>query len=246
LTSEQMRKYHADHYRGGNITLVVAGNCDWEQIETLADQFCAQWPAGSLDRPTHEAEVGPGIEVIQRDTSIQQTVLELHPAPPAQSEMRFAAQILSTIVGDDGGSRIYWELVDPGLVESADLGYLDWDGSGAYLTYLGCEPETTKENLARIHAIYDEVNADGVTEVELEQAKNKIASRIVLRSEKPMGRLASLGNNWVYRNEYQSVADDLATLKGITLANIRETLDAYPLGGCTTVCVGPLSEFSKT
>ena len=245
LTSDQMRQYHADHYRGGNITLVVAGNTDWEQIETLADKFCAQWPGGSLDRPTHEAETSPGIQVIQRDTSIQQTVIELHPAPPAQDEMRFGAQILSSIVGDDGGSRIYWELVDPGLVESADLGYLDWDGSGAYLTYLSCEPGTTKENLERIHKIYDDVNADGVTEVELEQAKNKIASRIVLRSERPMGRLSSLGTNWVYRREYQSVADDLATLQGITLADIRSTLDAYPLGGCTTVCVGPLEEFAK-
>jgi predicted Zn-dependent peptidase len=245
LTSDQMRKYHADHYRGGNITLVVAGNCEWEQIEALADQFCSHWPAGSLDRPTDEAQTSPNIEVIERDNSIQQTILELHPAPPAQSQMRFGAQILSVIVGDDGGSRIYWDLVDPGLVESADLGYCDWDGSGAYLTYLSCDPETTQKNLARIHAIYDEVNADGVTEVELEQAKNKIASRIVLRSERPMGRLSSLGTNWVYRQEYQSVADDLATLQSISLSDIRETLEAYPLGGCTTVCVGPLKEFAK-
>lgn len=244
LTSDQMRAYHADHYRGGNITLVVAGNSDWDQIVSLANQYCAHWPDGELERPTHEAQPARGLEIVHRDNSIQQTLLELHPAPSAQNSMRFAAQILSVIIGDDGGSRIYWDLVDPGLVESADLGYCDWDGSGAYLTYLSCDPETAQENLARVHAIYDEVNANGVTDIELEQAKNKVASRVVLRSERPMGRLSSLGTNWVYRQEYMSVADELAALQGITLDDIRATLDAYPLGGCTTICVGPLKEFA--
>ena len=32
---------------------------------------------------------------------------------------RFAAKILATILGDDSGSRLYWELVDPGLAEQA-------------------------------------------------------------------------------------------------------------------------------
>ena len=36
-----------------------------------------------------------------------------------------------------------------------------------------------------------------------------------------MGRLASLGHNWLYRHEYRSVADDLATLRAITTADIR-------------------------
>ena len=115
-------------------------------------------------------------------------------------------------------------------------------GSGSYMTWLSCQPETTAENLARIQAIYETVNKEGVTEVELEQAKNKVASRVVLRSERPMGRLSSLGSNWVYRKEYQSVADDLAILRGLTLDDIRKCLDAYPLGASTTAAVGPLKE----
>ena len=144
------------------------------------------------------------------------------------------------IIGDDGGSRIYWDLVDPGLVEFAELGYYDYDGSGTYMTWLCCQPDTAAENIARIQSIYEQVNKDGVTEVELEQAKNKISSRIVLRSERPMGRLSSLGSNWVYRQEYRSVADDLETLQSLTLDDIRAALDAYPLGACTTSAVGPL------
>ena len=242
LTAEQMRQYHADHYRAGNITLAIAGNFDFDQIVDLAKQHCDHWPAGTLDRPIHEAKPKGGIAIVTQDTRQQQNIIQMTPGPAAQDELRFAAEILSVIVGDDGGSRIYWEVVDPGLVEFAELGYYDYDGSGSYMTWLSCQPETTEENLARIQAIYDVVNKDGVTEVELEQAKNKVASRVVLRSERPMGRLSSLGSNWVYRKEYQSVADDLAILRGLTLDDIRKCLDAYPLGACTTTAVGPLKE----
>jgi predicted Zn-dependent peptidase len=84
------------------------------------------------------------------------------------------------------------------------------------------------------------VNEHAVTEEELEQAKNKVASRIVLRSERPMGRLSSLGSNWVYRGEYRSVQDDLDSFRKITVDDIRELLAAYPLGQLSTAAVGPL------
>ena len=90
--------------------------------------------------------------------------------------------------------------------------------------------------------IYRDVNENGVTEEELEQAKNKVASQIVLRSERPMGRLSSLGGNWVYRHEYRSVADDLATCRKVSLADIRELLNKYPIAQTTTLTLGPAQE----
>ena len=105
---------------------------------------------------------------------------------------------------------------------------------------MSSEPEAIADNLARIQAIYAEVNLHGIREEELTLAQNKVASRVVLRSERPTGRLSSLGGNWIYREEYRSVGDDLATLRGITCRDVRELLDIYPLGATTTVAVGPL------
>lgn len=245
LTSEQMRQYHADHYRGGNITLAVAGNIEPDVVFELAKNHCGHWPGGRHERPTPEAEpASGGLSIVTKESSTQQNVVQVAPAPSAHSEMRYASELLSIILGEDGGSRIYWDIVDPGHADFADLGYYDYDGSGAYMTWLGCQPETTLDNLKRIRDIFEDVNRNGVTGEELEQAKNKIASRIVLRSERPMGRLSSLGGNWVYRQDYRSVADDLASLTSLTLDDIRATLDRYPLGASTTAAVGPLAELN--
>ena len=46
LTSEQMRGYHAEHYRAGSIVLAVAGRTDWPTVLELAQKYCGHWPAG--------------------------------------------------------------------------------------------------------------------------------------------------------------------------------------------------------
>ena len=167
--------------------------------------------------------------------------MQLAPAPPADHPLRYAADLLGVIVGDHSSSRLYWDLVDPGHAESADLGYNDYDGTGTWLTYLGCRPETVAENLERIRSVYDQVNREGVSSTELEQAQNRIASAIVLRSERPMGRLGALGINWVYLDRYRSVQDDLDTVAGITVDDIAQLLAEYPLDAVSTATVGPLT-----
>ena len=62
-----------------------------------------------------------------------------------------------------------------------------------YLTYLSCAPEHAAENLQRVLDIFRDVQAKGVTENELDQAKSKINSRVVLSSERPRGRLFNVG-----------------------------------------------------
>ena len=89
--------------------------------------------------------------------------------------------------------------------------------------------------------IRDRVNREGISPTELEQAQNRIASAIVLRSERPMGRLGALGINWVYLGQYRSVQDDLDTVAGITVDDIGQLLAEYPLDAVSTATVGPLS-----
>ncbi|VAX40478.1 FIG007959: peptidase, M16 family [hydrothermal vent metagenome] len=240
LSAEQMQQYHNEHYKSGNIILAVTGNIGWQEIVDLANQYCGEWTGGSFERSIEEANPNNSTSVITREQSVQQHVMQMAKAPHSNHSLRYPAELLTLIIGDDSGSRLFWEIVDPGYAEAAEVGYNEYDGSGTYLTYLSCAPEETTANLQRVQKIYDAVNQDGVTEQELEEAKNKVASRIVLRSERPMGRLSSLGNNWLYRKEYRSVEDDLQTVQSISKKDISELLALYPLAQTTTIGVGPL------
>lgn len=242
LSASQMRTYHQQRYGAGNLVLAAAGNVNWEELVGLAQKYCGDWQTGTPGRLTEEARPSSQEFWKLREQMHQQHVMQMAAAPAAQDPLRFAADLVATIVGEEGGSRLHWDLVETGLAESADLGFNDFDGSGVWITYLCCQPEETRANLQRIAAIYDEFNRNGPTDEELERARNKVASRIVLASERPMGRLSSLGGNWVYRHEYRSVAADLQTLKQISQSDIRQLLDRYPLRQTTTVGLGPLGE----
>jgi predicted Zn-dependent peptidase len=241
LTSEQMRGYHHDRYLAGNVILAVAGNCEWPEVLELANKYCGDWPAGEAGRIVTPHHPHRGTYLIQRETSQQQHVMHQDAAPDALHPLRAAAELLSVVVGDDSGSRLYWELVDPGYVEGAELTYQEYHGVGVFRTFFNGQPEETESNLARVHKVYEKINREGVTEQELAQAKSKVCSRVVLSSERPMGRLESLGNNWIYRNRYQSVAEDLAQIRAVTTSQIRELLETFPLAQMTTVTVGPKS-----
>lgn len=240
LTVEQMRNYHSQRYGASNLVLAATGNFDWDHLLELARQHCDNWNAGAPGRTVVEAVPQPHKHWIKRPGMNQQHLMQMAPAPPASSALRFAAEMVATIVGDESTGRLYWDLVETGLAETAELSFNDYDGSGAWATYLCCAPGEAEANLDRIREIFADFNQQGPTPEEFEQARNKVASRIVLSSERPMGRLVALGGNWVYRNEYRSVADDLAMLKSLTLDDVRALLNAYPLQQTTIVGLGPL------
>jgi predicted Zn-dependent peptidase len=237
-----MRAYFARKYSPANIVLAVAGKTDWEQVVALAKTHCGGWSGGETSR-TATVPRGTGkFSAILREEDQQQTLIGVADGPPLESEDRYAAQLLATVIGDHTGSRLYWALVDPGYADGAELSYQDYNQAGALFTFLSCDPEEAQANLDRLAETYQEVMATGVSADELVRAKNKVLSRNVLRSERPMGRLASLGFHWTYRREYVSVADELEAFNRVGVDDLRRLLDRWPLLPMTVVSVGPTTD----
>ena len=242
LTAERMRAYHASRYAASNIVLAVSGNTSWDEVRRLAGERCGSWAFGEKPvRDTSEATPPGGDDWCVREDQMIQTISQAAAAPAARDRLRTAAELVSVAVGDDSGSRLYWELVDGGEAESAELGYSDYEGSGAWMTYLSSGPKRTAECLDRIAGVYQSVNRDGLSDDELRRAKNKALSRLVLQAERPMGRLGSVSTSWVARDEYKTLDGELAEVEAVTAADVRELLDRYPLAQTTTAGVGPLS-----
>jgi predicted Zn-dependent peptidase len=239
LTPERMRNYFESRYSADNVFVAAAGKVDFDALAKQVAARCSTWKPSEARREIQRAVSEPRFEVVHRPSATQEYVLQLGDAPASEDSDRYAAKLLATIVGDDSGSRMYWELVDTGLAETASLGHYEYLGVGMFYTWLACEPDLTEENLSRLHAIYQKVEAEGVSEDEIRQAKNKVKARVVLSSERPQSRLFNVGGNWLQRREYRTVADDLKSLDGVTVADVAAVLKKFPLTRYTTVTVGP-------
>ena len=245
LTSKQMRDYFARRYVGPNVLAVAAGNYDWDEFVRLIEECCGGWPGTPAARESlTEAAGAGGVHLIPRPDASQEHVLVMAPGPASDSPLRYPAMVLSLALGDYTGSRIYWELVDPGRVESA--GFLaDFNhGAGLVAATFSCDPDQTQANLDTIRAILAKAQAEGVTEDELATAKNKITSRIVRYAEKPTGRMRAIAGAWLAVKEQADVDRELARYDAVSRDGVREYLDKYPLTAHTVVGYGPVTELS--
>jgi len=164
----------------------------------------------------------------------------MSPGPAGDDDDRFAAKLLAVALGDDSGSRLYWEMVDSGAAEQASCHHHDFLDAGLLITQLSCEPEEVDELLERILEVYAEATRDGITAKEFEQARNKVAGRVVLAGERPRRRLFDVGLEWSHRRRYRPIAQSLADLDAITLDDVHRILAAWPLDApAATVIAGP-------
>lgn len=239
LSAEQMRGYFEDRYAPENITLVAAGRVDFPALVATAKQVCGQWKARSARRHTSPALPQASFTAVEKPQAMQQYLLHMTAGPAADDQRRHAAKLLSTILGDDSGSRMFWELVHPGLAEFAGLSHYEYEGAGAFYAYMSCEPGQIQDNVQRVQDIYRTAEKDGITADELEQARSKLTSRVVLGSERTRSRMFGVGANWIYRHEYRTVREHLNDLAGVSVDDVNQLLADFPLSQGATIVIGP-------
>jgi predicted Zn-dependent peptidase len=245
MTSAQMRDYFQQRYSPTNMVLVAAGNVDFEQLVHRAEQSCGAWRRFPSNRETPRAEDASNFLSIEKDAAAQQYTCQIANGPSAEDDDRFAGRLLSVIVGDDSGSRMYWDLVETGLAEYSAMGSYELQGTGVLMTFHCASPEQTPENLRRIYEIQLAAERDGVTEEELQRAKSKVCSTIVLQGERTTSRLFAVGMNWLQRRQYRTTRELVREYQAVTRDNISAVLEKHPLSHNTTVTIGPLGNVAR-
>jgi len=247
LTRDQMEGYFRKRYLASNIVAVASGNFDFQRFVDLVGKACSDWPTGEVSRLNRTEPAGAGgMHLVTKpaDKVAQQYVTMIAPAAPADHELGYAGSLLATVMGDYTGSRMFWALIDPGLVDEAGLGIDECDGAGAYYTSFNCDPENAEECFSIVRELLDDVQANSITAEEFLQAKTKILSREIRAGERSARRMSTIAKDWVYRGEYRSVDDELAAWDAVTMKDVRSVLDRYPLTNQTVSAYGPLEKIS--
>jgi predicted Zn-dependent peptidase len=238
LQRDEMAEYFAQRYGPGNMVLSVTGRLDFAEVVKLAEKYCGAWPRVGATRDQPMPMYRPQRTDLVDPKLNRQYTMGMTPGPSAQDERRFAARVLSDVVGDSDGSRFYWALVDPAIAEDADFSFYPHDACGSFYIALTCDPTRTDKALDIALKELERVKND-LTDDEVERAKNKIASSIALSGEVPIGRMRSIGSQWIYNREYRSLEDDMATLLQVTPDSLRKLMRDFPFDPMTIVSLGP-------
>ncbi len=239
LTSEQMREYFTRRYAPNNMVLACAGNFDWEQIRSFSANSCSKWRQRAIERKLEHYDGSKKKKRTEKSNLAREHICLMSSGLSAQDPRRFAASLLGVIVGDNVGSRFFWELVDKALAEAATMQFGPMDGTGAFCSYIRCSADNVAQVLDTVRAIFQSLSQDGITEDELRKAKNKILSALVIKNELPMGRLGDLGSNWLYLEKYRTIEDDISAIKAVTINDVNVLIEQFKPGDFTQLSIGP-------
>lgn len=239
LTPEAMRDYFRTRYSPSNMVLAAAGKIDFDQLVADVKQQCGLWKNFEAVRQHIAPNYKTGFQTLHKPNSHQQYILQLFPGPSIESEDRFAARVATTIIGDDAGSRFYWEFLDSGLAESAGVGANEYQSGGSVMAVVCCDPGQAQDNLTRMKNVLRDAVDHGVTEKELTMAKKKIASHILLASERTETLMFSVGTQWLNRQEFKTPKEIADVYQNVTLQQVNQALQKYPMQDPMTVVVGP-------
>jgi predicted Zn-dependent peptidase len=241
---EQMRDYWQKRYAANNLILSVAGNFAWERIVELAEQHCNDWRVGDASHNVAPYEPTHSINDVVVDPKLKQQIMLLAmPTVDVKHPDYYAAGLGSSILGDSDGSRLYWNIYQRGLAESAGAFLWAMEGAGLLVLEANTLPEDAPRVLKMLRAELDSLLTDGVHEDELRRAKNKWISGMVLSNDSTFYRMRSLANDWVIEGRLISVEEEIERIEKVTCEDVMRALNQFPMRDKQVLAaLGPLGE----
>ena len=237
LDRETALDFYQRYYTPSNAILVVAGDVTPEEVRALAEETYGQIPARPdaerAARPSEPPPIGPRTVTVEdekvREPQLQRVyvVPSAVTAEPGESE---ALSLLAEILGGGATSRLYDELVrGDGAATYAGASYramgLD---SSRFLIYGLPKPGVDLAALEdRIDEVVQALLRDGITEEELERAKQSAIAAAIYSLDN-QARLANMiGQALAIGQDLAEIQDWPARINAVTVEDVLAVARKY-------------------
>ena len=202
FTADEIRKYYKERYTKDNILIVVSGNFDKNEIIQKIDQYFSKLGDKKIDRRDKiDFSFNAGKKIVTKDIN-QVNICISHENEDYNSKNKIYTDILANIIGGSMSSRLFQEIREKnGLAYSVYTYNQYYLSGGLTSTYIGTNLENYEKAIEITLSEFKKLRENGVTEDELQKAKNKYMSRIAFAMENPRSRMGILGNYYIRKNE---------------------------------------------
>ena len=239
LGPSRLRRFHRRWYRSDRALLVVAGAYVWDEVVDQVRAATEDWTPGGATR-VHPAWAARRGAEEERGSGFERSHLVwFAPAPSAQDPARTAAALLARVVGDDDNGRLFWALVEPGLVDDAALWFDPADGLGTFQAAATTDDASFERVVETAAGVLARFEREGPTDDEWARAQRALATEVTLAAETPMGRLAELADAWLDRGEAETAAETVARILATPPSGGRGLLEGAPFSASLRYALRP-------
>jgi len=230
---ERTAEFHARAYAPHNLVIAAAGNVNHEQLVELAARAFAGRDAGSpLHTENEDGAVAPRPAapiIIRRKKELEQAhLIVATPFPSARDEDRYAANLLSSVIGGGTSSRL-WQQVreERGLAYSVGAAGSHFTDAGIFQIYAGTSPEHLDEVLDLSLAEMRSVLRESISEDELRLVKDQSVSSILLGLESTSARASSLARQEIVHGRRISPDEIIERVERVTPEDMRRVASEF-------------------
>jgi predicted Zn-dependent peptidase len=217
----ELSSWHDGRYVAGNMVLAAAGNLEHERIVELAERAFGDAGGGAVSAAGAPRRNGQVLRFHEKET--EQYHLCLGGAGiPRSDDRRFALRVLDTILGGSTSSRLFQEVREKrGLAYSVYSYASHYADAGQVALYVGTRPDNVGEALDVIGAELRRLVEEGVSEEELERARDNVKGRTVLSMESTLTRMNRLGSSVLMDVPLLTIDEVLAAFDAVTLDDVN-------------------------
>jgi len=239
----EIGSYHDQRYTGPNIVVGAAGHLEHARIVELAERLLSPSgePAPQVNGDRPPAERRCGFHAKETD---QYHICFGGPGISRGDERRFALALLDAIFGGSTSSRLFREIREKrGLAYAVGSYTEQYAECGMVAMYVGTREQNVDEACQIIGEELAKLGSEGVSDDELERAKEHVKGRMVLGLESTAARMARISRATLFGVPLFSLDEMLARVEAVTSDDLAALAsELYDPAQLSAACIGPSEE----
>jgi len=238
LSLEDLRADHAARYKPSGAILAVAGSFDWDAVVAQAEELFGAW-SGAAPQAGQASAVAGAQYIHMAHESAQHHIGVAYAGVTVDDPNYYAFRLAASVLSGGMGARLFTELREKeGLCYAVSASPSSVRGHGFMLSYVGTQPDRAQRSLDKL--IEELVRMkDGVSDDELERARVKMLSALVMQEESSRSRAGSIARDQWVLGRVRPTEEILDAINKVQPQDIRAYYEAHPPRDFTVVTLGP-------
>lgn len=231
-TPETLRKFYENYYGPNNAILILSGNFDSSSAKKLIKKYYGPLPKREV--PTHAVVIEPDQtsaryrELVRGEVSTPSVLMSFR-SQPAGHEDNYALDLLAAILGEGQSSRLYDILVfKKSIATAVHAGNRNLREAGMFEISMSLKPgQDVSVASSAVTSELEKIKKSGVTEKELEKAKNQVMLGYVMALDTIDRKSYALATNEILFGDYGRLFSDLDKYSQIQLKDVQAVANKY-------------------
>lgn len=198
FTKEDVQQFLSRNYRTEDIVIGITGDYDLKTVEKILRRYFDPVKASNSTLRQRQQIVLNGSEHVELAKPINQVHFMLGaPAYSIHDDRKTGLLLLNNMLGGFGMTSILNLVIREkhGIAYTIESNYTLFNDTGLFTIYLGTDAEKVKRAKKLVFRELDKLKEKGVSENQLQKAKNKFKGQIALAEENRMSMIIAEAKN---------------------------------------------------